>query len=879
MMGYTKTKRLLNLLTAAAVAATSLSAPFSVSAADNAEVGSGAEETQATVSAVDRKAVELGFCDFDGKNNCIGGGSSVKIDDEHKNSIAVPNAGAIGLTFPKKINSGKVIISYDVYFDNLAGHVFRTYTDENATGSEFENIVVQSDGNMYIAKGNAWIVNNVPFRAYETKKWHSVELTYDFDARKYKLALDGEFIGQEDMKSTLTQIHSFRLLPISDGIKVDNMGAVYIPTDGIIDMSQYPYIDYYEEELDNGIQPWIQTGQVGDAYFGKDMDFKLKLVNNNSTASKGKIKMTYMNADGVSEVTEADYQIDGYGVETLDLSMKTECYGMGELTAEVIEDGGVLVGTSSKDVAVSAPGRFNAKIGLNDHLSRPSMGFDQFEMLVKAGCGVYRDGLDTTALVKSSGQVGNTEPSIDRFIELAEQNPDVRYTIDLYTGGPYSGWDYYIPIGKDQMDTWLIYVKEALKMCKNIKNLDFEIGNEYNYPMQWNPEKYTTELYYEVCKATYPVIKAERPDANMYVFVSAANNETDRFLKEGLEMGIADYADGFSIHPYDVFHSGENSVAKEKVEHYHKIFEDAGHGDMPVIYTEYGWSVCGATGVDLQEKARWYPQSAMLYTDTAEYIEYYNLMNKNDAGEFESNFGLVENFMKEVPYKPTPALLTLSNYNRVMANTGNLDKRDYADGNSTVCLVDNEYGTKSVMAWMKEDKPDTKVALNVGADKVVVGDMYGNEKEVVTENGILNITLRQDPMYITGDIHDVSEAETNIYVNESTLDLVEGDTGHITGKLPDNTYSVEVVCPDNLKADAAEIKSDGNFAVKLNVGKKGIEGEKIRVNIKKGEDIVYTGYTEVNYTKLAEVSSTIVYTEIRIGSLSLRLKTVQIHFL
>ena len=234
------------------------------------------------------------------------------------------------------------------------------------------------------------------------------------------------------------------------------------------------------------------------------------------------------------------------------------------------------------------------------------------------------------------------------------------------------------------------------------------------------------------------------------------------------------------------------------------------------------------------------------------------MQNKGDS-DFEQNFGFVESYSAEVPYKPTSTFMTLSNYNRLLANTGNLKEYQFANGNVTVCTVADESGKRSAMAWVKEDKPDTNIAINIGTSSADIYDLYGNVTSVKTENGVLNLSLGQDPVYIMGDIGEISEEKTTMYVNERELKLVENDTGYITGKLPNSSYDIEAVCPDNIKADKAEIGADGSFRLKLNVGDDGQTSEKIRVKIKKGSDTVGCVPIGVSYEKNAKVTPAIIY--------------------
>ena len=815
-------------------------------------------------SSADVFAQQLGFCDFDINNNIDGNPSVFYQNDEHKNVAEVPSSGSVGFNFGKKIKSGKFVMSFDLFFKENVDLYLRTYSETNRGGTAFENFLVKKAGYIYESILNSSSIGASPKREYKANAWYGIDIWYDFDERKIKTYIDGSFFAQTPMKDDLTEVASFALLPIGTGTVVDNVGALYIPTNGVVDMKNYPFVHYYDNEYDNAVQPWIETGKIGNAFFGESLDFKLKLVNNQNVPHKGMATIKYINADGVSTTEQKPFELAEYGNTSIDFDIKTECFGYSELDAIITDESENVIGTSSKEISVVAEGKTNYKIGLNDHISRPYRGYDQFELFKKMGAGVYREGIDPSSIFLngSRNNISNTVSGkqLEKFIKLAEDNPDIKFLITLHLGGTGCGWDDKIPIGQEQINLWLEYVKYAISLTKNIKNVDFEIGNEFNYTTKANPEKYNSKQYFEVCKAAYPVIKGERPDARIFGCSSGSTDNTETYLTELMQCRVGDYLDGFSIHPYDVYHGPEYQETRDRIDGLHKIFEDYGYGDKPVIYSEYGWTTAVSTGVDDYEKARWVPQSAVLLTDYAENNEYYNLMKKGKAfTDFEDNFGFVEHMCSEVPFKPTMTYMAMSNYNRLMTGTGGLEEFNFANGDATVCTVENESGGKSVMAWAKEEKNDVNISLKLGTDSVMIYDLFGNMTKVKTINGILPVTLGQDPIYIIGNIHSVSEEVSDTYINERKLDIVENDISYITGKLSDKSYDVEFVCPDNINAEKAEVNDDGTFKAKLQIGDNAQKFGKIRVNIKKGDEVIYCTSVDLNYVSSIQVTPSIIY--------------------
>ena len=268
-------KKWLNLLTAAAVALGGTAVPFTALGAESLNVDKAEEKTEEI--AVEKQARLLGFCDFDGNGSIVGGGSVKQEENDHKKVCEVSAAGAAGLNFDKKINSGKVIMSWDAkYPQNFSAQVFRTYTEKDRGGTAFENMVVNTDGYVYGAYDNRWSTQNRVREKYEKNVWYQYELIYDFDKRTITLYIDGHHLAVQGMIDSLTEIKSFAIMPTGAGPIIDNVGAVYIPTNGAMNPADYPFLCYCPDEYNNVVQPWIESGKYGNSYFGGDISYKVK---------------------------------------------------------------------------------------------------------------------------------------------------------------------------------------------------------------------------------------------------------------------------------------------------------------------------------------------------------------------------------------------------------------------------------------------------------------------------------------------------------------------------------------------------------------------------------------------------------------------------
>lgn len=804
-------------------------------------------------------AEEFVRCDFDHTMPLHDNADTVY--DEVYGKVAEVSS-SLKFNLNRKINTGKTVISFKIKSGKNTIQQLKTYSLKDKGGAMFENLIFNSNGYLYLAQKNKWGLSNTPRAEYKLNQWYKVDLGYDFDKRIIEAYFDDNYLGQTDMADNLTEISSFAFLSVDGGTYIDEVETIYIPTDGIVDIGNFPYINNYASEYANAIQPWIETEKTGDAYFGKTIDFKLKLIENTGEPFSGFVSVNLWSAAGIRNTTKRKTELNGYGKSELLFELEADDFGTEEIEVYIEDDDGNVLGTSSKEISVMPLGKFNSKIGFADHLYR-GRGSEQYDLMKFAGIGAYRDGIDTTDLVKTDGTIGNTNPASIKQLERMYKESQVRH---LFTLGTVGYWDskepgkaFKMPINKSQIDKWLTYVDEALAETERIKLIDYEIGNELNYAIQSEPNVYNAEQYYNLCKEVYIKIKSKRPDARVFTIVSGSTTNTEQYIEDLLKMGIGEYSDGFSLHPYDVFKSPETEETLKRTAGLHDLLEKYGQAEKPVVYSEYGWTVSKTTGVTDEQKNRYVAQSAVLLSEKAENIEYYNLLKKLTYSDFEDNFGFLENNCSKVPYKPTKAFMVLAAYNNIMAGTENLTFVDTKNKDMTVCVLDNDNGKKTVMAWVKKDKPDVNAALNIGCETARIYDLYGNESVVKTNNGVINFSLGQNPVYIVGDIENVSEASASFGIDVSEISIADNDISYITGRIADENCEIETICPNNITSEEATFDSDGKFSIKVTSGTKERANEKIRLRVKKNNDVVYETAISVNYRKSVDVIPTIVY--------------------
>ena len=102
-----------------------------------------------------------------------------------------------------------------------------------------------------------------------------------------------------------------------------------------------------------------------------------------------------------------------------------------------------------------------------------------------------------------------------------------------------------------------------------------------------------------------------------------------------------------------------------------------------------------------------------------------------------------------------------------------------------------------------EDNSSEKVYIDTGASEVIVSDMFGNEKRVLTNNGIVLMNLTDEPQYIIGSGESVSINEKIVEDDFYAASQVGENSAWIYGRLGDEKtdYTICVYSPEKSYTD------------------------------------------------------------------------------
>ena len=812
----------------------------------------------------------------------ITNGMKKAIGGEYKNVLELSTesgSGASYFLFDKTVNSGKVYIGYDVYSmqKNKESYIRMlegpyTTTTGDATGHFFEGYIIRSTGVFQMFKNTSWDVNGTPTAPYEPNCWYRVEVWCDFDKRTVSYYIDGEHLGTTDMAENFDELRGF-LHSISNGGTwwIDNVYAVEF-TGGGNDMSNFPYIKAYPKSVEQKVMTEINIQNEGHAYFGKDVKLSVKVTEGINKDFNGKLRVTLYGEDGKATVSEQELSLSKTQSKEVEFNIKAPIYGFYDVVAECITDNGEDFGNISTRLSVIAPaGRMNPKMGICDHISK-NYGSSPGKLYMAANAGInsIRDEIRWTEFEKVEGVF---EPDIHTksYIDTTNGTGQRKFAILGYymPGRTQKG----LPRTPQDMAAFKIYVEEVLKYTKGM-NIDFELWNEQN--MNVNDDYGHVEDYVNLAKMVYPLVKEINPDAKLYVLATANVATVREYIEECFKLGIGDYCDGFTIHPYNVARMPEDPESAADIYDIVDLMEKYGLSDKELVFSEYGYT-SSVNYISDEMQANYIVRGAALYQDVTDRIYWYNLQEKTTGSmsDAELHFGMIRGWQDvDIPYEPKPSFLAFSNYNRLMTGSSKIKQIEHSNENVQLHLFNNDKGSNTIIAYSKEG--EVRTAINVGTDKVTVSDLYGNETIVKTRDGVLDLFLTVEPVYIIGsNLINTTEAESKFEIVQKEVNATEEDTAFITGYVPLGNWEFNVECPDNITiSNMSGTGADGSFRIDFKTGANGRESEFIKIGItdKNSGDLVYTQNIPVIYNSALSVEPSFKYYKNSHWQLVLKLK-------
>ncbi len=273
------------------------------------------------------------------------------------------------------------------------------------------------------------------------------------------------------------------------------------------------------------------------------------------------------------------------------------------------------------------------------------------------------------------------------------------------------------------------------------------------YQITWEPInpwgfKGTDEDLIRIYQIAYPAIHEADPKA-VVTGPTASNVERDMDLIRRLfAKGLGKYLDGFCTHPYTSMPPEYNRF-RENILTIKEIIRQYVGRDLPMFATELGY----ATGEQKENEllqARGLVRSNLILLG-----EGYHLSIAFYYHDYlcEAGYGFFYNLNPQINYgtdkiAPKPIVPAYAAMSRLLEGHKSAGVIDWL-GQSSLGYA-YERGEEIILAlWDYGETPRT-VSIPVGVPEVKVYDWMGNSQEVKTVNGVLNVELKQEPIYVVG---------------------------------------------------------------------------------------------------------------------------------
>lgn len=413
-----------------------------------------------------------------------------------------------------------------------------------------------------------------------------------------------------------------------------------------------------------------------------------------------------------------------------------------------------------------------------------------------------------------------------------------------------------------EIERWTEQNLSIIRQCGDL--LDFyEIDNEPNIIQPKNLDKYASR-YAVAQNYVYKKIKEEFPE--LKIGGGTISGEDPSWLKDLLAAGGGEGFDVFSVHPYrwggdpiltDI--SGPSLTSTTSVKDYRAELDKNGYEDKPLCAAEYGYACYYLAAKDEYYQACYNIQNyfTLMHNnlcETAILFMFCDVNGEETRADKETGFGCVGGSnTKELAYRGKANYLAQAVLNNKMADAESVGRID-VEKNHTLAFRYNKTESERDLMTLFTNKDYENVSFDLGTDHIVLTDMYGNEKEIFSDDGKYTFTATMEPFYVEGnftkwEICDSSE----IHPKQA---LVAASYG--------KTYEVQMVGNEKNDCDieakflpqsssAAKITAEGNIVFSTgNEAPKKIES--VEITVKKGGKTYFSGYIGIDYKEFINMS-------------------------
>lgn len=750
-----------------------------------------------------------------------------KLDEEHGTSLKLEakSNGRAGFITKNAWEPGRYCLSFDWYIGNYDNeNQFRIVSDANSeyitdSSNALPLMRWRSDKRRPLVINSNWTQMITTYEEYEINKWYDIKVIIDTKDREMELIIDGESLGEHPLYSDAKGVKGFMIIQevkgTSDsGSYIDNVKLVREAED------ECNYLKPVKVTID------APDGTVGNNFYADKMpEFDITYKNRMPYKKTLDVKYSVTASDGV-KVYDGTAKIEAGPYEEVKEKLKIDSEYFGVMTLDITY-------TDEKGAEYSYGTRYslsnhtsdmpnNKRVGTNVHIERNRGEAEKLVAITKnAGIGNMR-GAETgwTHIEKQKG-VYSIPENVDNLLNMLADN-DIDYLFLLGCSNPLyttlSDGTVTVASTREGYDAMTRYLTELMKLSKGrIKYV--EVTNEYHSSAMVPVFNTRADVHADLLRAAYKGVKAGDPN----VIVVGIDEDRwgmyqtgmiPKYLEEMKGEKIFDYV---SLHPYPsdygAFEDGEGLQFVRDVQA--SLEEHKQDKNVPIIFTELGWA---DSVVESDEAKAAYTVRAHAYCQAeniAQLIHNYNLVDYPSFYESQpdqATFGICEGYLDggiDVPYLGKEVYVAIAYWNGLMAENEYIGKIEGLNNleKDFGYLFRDRLGRDVVMLGMVNEG-SRNIGINLGAEKAIISDAYGNEREIHSVDGAFTVNFdKNEIVYLIGDFAELSD----IKVTEPLFGLSEDKI-----KLPVNgKLDLSVTAPEGF---SGKIELETNGYIKETTG-------------------------------------------------------------
>jgi hypothetical protein len=380
-------------------------------------------------------------------------------------------------------------------------------------------------------------------------------------------------------------------------------------------------------------------------------------------------------------------------------------------------------------------------LGVGTHIYDGSQNINKnIDIMKDIGITSFRDDFKWRLIEVKKGKY-EIPQKMNLYLQEASKANIVPLMVLLYGNPNYDGGKK--PVSKESTDAFVNFVRFAVKSLAGRVNY-FEIWNEWDLA----GEPKSADSYFKFVQAVAPAIKQINKDA--IVLAGGAGGD---WISQLVQLGVLNYVDGISIHPYTYRYKDNRPEAWIKyVAQLSDKINMANNGRaVPLYITEAGWpSNIGAYGTPPEKVGQFLARALLLVRTLPEVkgLWWYDLKNDGrDPQNREHNFGLFA-----YDYHPKPAYYALHDIAPFIVEGQSFARMQVPSGLDMVSITDDN-GNNSFALWSDNGKvADVTLSFSsaVGSSPSVLKVGTGDSHKIPYSQGTIKLPVDGTPQIFTG---------------------------------------------------------------------------------------------------------------------------------